>query len=124
MMMPANYSAIAETEMTYVVGGATVLEGLQTLSDNVWTIIGNSFVGKLVDATLGSMFGGNYQFGNAFKALGTIVAGDYDAQGNAKYTFLNQILQVVGLGAAAHQLATVDVQNETASKEFIKFQIK
>ncbi len=30
MMMPANYSAIAETEMTYVVGGATVLEGIQS----------------------------------------------------------------------------------------------
>ena len=29
MMMPANYSAIAESEMTYVVGGASVLEGLQ-----------------------------------------------------------------------------------------------
>ena len=124
MMMPANYSAIAENEMTYVVGGATVLEGLQTLSDNVWTIIGNSFVGKLVDATLGSMFGGNYQFGNAFKALGTIVAGDYDANGKAKYNFLNQVLQVVGLGAAAHQLATTDVKNYTAEKKFIQFDIK
>ena len=121
MMMPANYSAIAENEMTYVVGGATVLEGLQTLSNNVWTIIGNSFVGKLVDATLGSMFGGNYQFGNAFKALGSVVAGGYDAEGNAKYNFLNQILQVVGLGAATHQLATHDVG--VATKNVISIKI-
>ena len=121
MMMPANYSAIAENEMTYVVGGATVLEGLQTLNNNVWTIIGNSFVGKLVDATLGSMFGGNYQFGNAFKALGSVVAGGYDAEGNAKYNFLNQILQVVGLGAATHQLATHDVG--VATKNVISIKI-
>ena len=59
MMMPANYSAIAENEMTYVVGGASVLEGLQKLGQNTWTIIGNSFVKTLVDNTLGIMFGGN-----------------------------------------------------------------
>ena len=118
MMMPANYSAIAENEMTYVVGGATVLEGLQTLGNNVWTIIGNSFVSKLVDATLGSMFGGNYVFGDAFKALGTIVTG------NNTYNFLNGALQVVGLGAAAHQLATTDVKNVTAKQKFIQFDIK
>lgn len=118
MMMPANYSAIAENEMTYVVGGASVLEGLQTLGNNVWTIIGNSFLGNLVEATLGTMFSGNYKFGGVWNALGNVVTG------NGKYDFLNGAMQVVGLGAAAHQLATVDVQNETASKEFIKFQIK
>lgn len=124
MMMPANYSAIAENEMTYVVGGATVLEGLQKLGQNTWTIIANSYVETLVANTLGSMFSGNYAFGNVFKKLGTIVAGDYDANGKAKYNFLNQVLQVVGLGAAAHQLATTDVKNYTAEKNVIQFEIK
>lgn len=115
MMMPANYSAIAENEMTYVVGGATVLEGLQTLGNNVWTIIGNSYVSQLVDATLGTMFRGNYQFGGVFKALGAVVAGGYDmTTQKPNYDFLNSALQVVGLGAAAHQLATHDVQNYTS----------
>ena len=123
MMMPANYSAIAENEMTYVIGGATVLEGLQTLGNNVWTIIGNNFLQSLVDNTLGALFGGHYEFGNVFKALGSTVVGGY-TEGKPNYNFLNSALQVVGLGAAAHQLATVDVKNETASKEFIKFQIK
>ena len=114
MMMPANYSAIAENEMTYVVGGATVLEGLQTLGNNVLTIIGNSFVKTLVDNTLGIMFGGNYQFGGVFKSLGAVVAGGYDmTTQKPNYNLLNRALQVVGLGAAAHQLATVDV-NPTA----------
>lgn len=118
MMMPANYSAIAENEMTYVVGGASLLEGLQKLGQNTWTIIGNTYVSKLVGATLGTMFSGNYKFGGVWNALGNVVTG------NGKYDFLNGAMQVVGLGAASHQLATVDVKNETASKEFIKFQIK
>ena len=112
MMMPANYSAIAENEMTYVVGGATVLEGLQKLGQNTWTIIANSYVETLVANTLGAMFSGNYNFGNVFKALGNVVTG------NDKYNFLNSALQVVGLGAAAHQLATNDVQNYTSGKLF------
>ncbi len=125
MMMPANYSAIAENEMTYVIGGATVLEGLQTLGNNVWTIIGNSFLGNLVEATLGTMFSGNYKFGGVFKSLGAVVSGGYDmTTQKPNYNLLNSALQVVGLGAAAHQLATVDVKNETASNEFIKFQFK
>lgn len=123
MMMPANYSAIAENEMTYVVGGASLLEGLQKLGQNTWTILGNNFIQGLVDSTLGAMFGGNYEFGNVFKALSSTVVGGY-TDGKPNYDFLNSALQVVGLGAAAHQLSTVDVKNETASKEFIKFQIK
>lgn len=115
MMMPANYSAIAENEMTYVVGGASVLEGLQKLGQNTWTIIGNSFVKTLVDNTLGIMFGGNYQFGGVFKSLGAVVSGGYDmTTQKPNYNLLNSALQVVGLGAAAHQLATNDVQNYTS----------
>ena len=116
MMMPANYSAIAENEMTYVVGGASVLEGLQKLGQNTWTIIGNSFVKTLVDNTLGIMFGGNYQFGGVFKSLGAVVSGGFDmTTQKPNYNLLNSALQVVGLGAAAHQLATNDVQNYTST---------
>ena len=35
MMMPANYSAIAETEMTYVVGGG-LLEAIGSVTAPVW----------------------------------------------------------------------------------------
>lgn len=70
MMMPANYSAIAENEMTYVVGGG-LLEAIGSVTAPVWgaanvktfntnliTIIGNSYVSKVLGATLGIMFGG------------------------------------------------------------------
>ena len=70
MMMPANYSAIAENEMTYVVGGG-LLEAIGSVTAPVWgaanvktfntnliTIIGNSYVSKVLGATLGVMFSG------------------------------------------------------------------
>lgn len=118
MMMPANYSAIAENEMTYVVGGASLLEGLQKLGQNTWTLIANSYVQTLVDNTLGSIFSGNYAFGNVWRSLGSVVAGGYK-DGKPVYDFLNSALQVVGLGAAAHQLATTDVKTYTGNKKFI-----
>ena len=72
MMMPANYSAIAENEMTYVVGGG-LLEAIGSVTAPVWgaanvktfntnllTIIGNSFVTDVIGGTVGVVFGGNY----------------------------------------------------------------
>ena len=72
MMMPANYSAIAENEMTYVVGGG-LLEAIgsvtapvsgaanvKTFNTNLLTIIGNSFVTDVISGTVGVVFGGDY----------------------------------------------------------------
>ena len=73
MMMPANFSAIAESEMTYVVGGAGLVEALGAVTAPIWNaenvktfntnlvqIVGNTFVPKLIPATLGVMFGGSW----------------------------------------------------------------
>ena len=62
MMMPANYSVIAENEMTYVNGGASFidaigavtapiwnLDNVKAFSTNIVTLIGDSF-GKVVGA--------------------------------------------------------------------------
>lgn len=70
MMMPANYSAIAENEMTYVVGGG-LLEAIGSVTAPVWgpanvktfntnliTIIGNSFIKGTLGSTLGVAFSG------------------------------------------------------------------
>ena len=67
MMMPANFSAISENEMTYVNGGASLseilapelkLENWQKFNQNMVTIIGNSFLGSYVSKTVGTLFGG------------------------------------------------------------------
>ena len=42
MMMPANFSAIAENELTYVVGGSAATDFAKTLNTNLVTIVGNS----------------------------------------------------------------------------------
>ena len=68
MMMPANFSAVAENEMTYVVGGSLVdvlapamkTENWQNVSANVIKIVGNAFLAKHTTNLLGELFDGNY----------------------------------------------------------------
>ena len=68
MMMPANFSAVAENEMTYVVGGSLIdvlapamkTENWQNVSANVIKIVGNSFLDAYTSSILGQLFDGNY----------------------------------------------------------------
>ena len=68
MMMPANFSAVAENEMTYVVGGSLVdvlapamtTANWQNVSANVIKIVGNAFLAKHTTSLLGELFDGNY----------------------------------------------------------------
>ena len=70
MMMPANFSAISENEMTYVNGGASLADILapslevknwQKFNTNMVTIIGNSFMSSYIKNTVGTLFGGAYK---------------------------------------------------------------
>ena len=127
MMMPANYSAIAETEMTYVVGGESLFPAfnpLSTLFTNIVNIIGNNFLQPVVDNTLGVVFGGEYQFGNVFKGIGNKVNGAYDAVlekkdgevvGGQFNGVLNAGAQILGGMAAVAQLMHNDVKPATAA---------
>lgn len=86
MMMPANFSAIAETEMTYVVGGgleaylAPVMtaSNWQTLNKNLITIIGNTYMSDLIKNTLGKVFSGTYYVSQASGAVWGKIATAYD----------------------------------------------
>ena len=119
MMMPANYSAIAENEMTYVVCGGLLeaigavtapiwdVNNVKTFSTNIVTLIGNKFIGKLVDGTLGVLFSGNTTWGDvkaAHKALYSTGNGIGD-----------DIANFLGLTAAAYNLGRVDVANKASS---------
>lgn len=120
MMMPANYSVIAENEMTYVNGGASFIDAIgavtapiwdvtnvKTFSTNIVTLIGNKFIGKLVDGTLGVLFSGNTTWGDvkaAPKALFSTGNGIGD-----------DIANFLGLTAAAYNLGRVDVANKASS---------
>ena len=120
MMMPANYSVIAENEMTYVNGGANFIDAIgavtapiwdvtnvKTFSTNMVTLIGNKFIGKLVDGTLGVLFSGNTTWTDvkaAPKALFSTGNGIGD-----------DIANFLGLTAAAYNLGRVDVANKASS---------
>lgn len=113
MMMPANFSVMAENELVYVVGGSAVTDWAKTFNTNMVTIVGNTFVGKLVDVTLGTMFGG------AWGADGTVSIGD--AMSNAFYkngandkSTLNKVLATVGIGAAIYQLGMVGTKSNVS----------
>ena len=128
MMMPANYSAIAENEMTYVVGGG-LLEAIGSVTAPVWgaanvktfntnllTIIGNSFVPDVISGTVGVVFGGDYmtKYNDAEgKEKRRTVLGKnkglwnaLDPNGDKETTGLNKFLQGVGALAAVYQLGT------------------
>ena len=72
MMMPANYSVIAENEMTYVNGGALIDCFAPIMNDGNWKtfntnlikIIGNSAMANFLSSTVGVLFGGKFSFEN------------------------------------------------------------
>ena len=120
MMMPANYSVIAENEMTYVNGGANFIDAIgavtapiwdvtnvKTFSTNMVTLIGNKFIGKLVDGTLGVLFSGNTTWGDVKAAPKKLFS-----TGNG---IGDDIANFLGLTAAAYNLGRVDVDNKASS---------
>ena len=144
MMMPANFSAISENEMTYVNGGASLAEILapelkvenwQKFNTNMVTIIGNSFMDKYIGNTVGVLFNGAYKPGNLGNAWLTGVKGAYgtgfdagfgkhdDGELTAGDKFLNGAngvlnagLRMVGSAAAIYNLATGTVKNDASEK--------
>ena len=136
MMMPANYSAIAENEMTYVVGGtlgdilAPKLEvaDWKRFNTNMVTLIGNAFMGKYIDNTLGKLFGGNYvpgmMTGNWVETWGKKFQHYTDLDttkdllkitAHNANTALNWGLNIAGNAAAIYNLATGTVKNKASS---------
>ena len=129
--MPANYSAIAENEMTYVVGGG-LLEAIGSVTAPVWgaanvktfntnliTIVGNEFVKGTLKNTLGVAFGGTWfdktgktdDDGNEIK--NTIFGKNGNLHnwlgakdGDKKMSGLNKFMQGVGVLSAVYTLGT------------------
>lgn len=116
MMMPANYSAIAENEMTYVVGGGLVdvlvppmtAKNWQTVNLNVVKLIGKAFMGDFIQATLGELFSGNYWFGNVGKGIVAGLDKTFQANQGGVAGVLNAGLKVVGGLASIYTLGVVE----------------
>ena len=142
MMMPANFSAISENEMTYVNGGASLADILapslevknwQKFNTNMVTIIGNSFMSNYIKNTVGVLFDGAYKPGDLGNAWLTGVKGAYGTGYDAGFGkhenetagdkflnggngVLNAGLRMVGSAAAIYNLATGTVKNDASEK--------
>ena len=124
MMMPANFSAVAENEMTYVVGGSLVdvlapvmtKDNWQNVSANVIKIVGNSFLATDGMNVLNLLFDGNYVPGDivgyAFGKIGNAYNKGYDTfDGNWGFAVgaLNAGMQILGGLSAIYTLGSGSV---------------
>ena len=124
MMMPANYSVIAENEMTYVNGGANFIdaigavtapiwgiENVKTFNTNIVTLVGNTFLSKVVDQTIGVLFSGE----TTWKAVGAIPKTLFstNVRGNdiAKNNVGDYVMNALGIAAAVYNLGVAPTKN-------------
>ncbi len=128
MMMPANYSAVAENEMTYVVGGAVALGDIladkldvsnwKKFNSNMVTLIGNAYLDGFIANTAGVIFRGNYRPFDTVRGyvhnLGSKGLLDFNSFGTGAKSVLNIGLNLVGNAAAVYNLATGTVANAIA----------
>ena len=118
MMMPANYSVIAENELSYVEGGASFIDwvgdrtatvwtaaNVKTFNTNVVTIVGNAFVNDMVHNTLGYVFGGNADW----KGIGSAIKGFFVADNK---NFGDSVAHTLGNIAAVYLLGNTTVANK------------
>ena len=134
MMMPANFSAVSENEMTYVMGGSVAdylapamgAAQWQNFHKNLITIVGNKYVQGFLDNTVGAMFSGAWVPGNGLKGFGGQFSAIWDANytknvndqttGAQKFGYgalgvANGILNVVGNLAAIYNLGFGTAKN-------------
>ena len=116
MMMPANFSAV-NAEVVY--GGAVAdylpnawtAANVKQFNSNIITLVSNSFTGALLNATLGTMFSGDWGDGHklfgddgsltALYKVGRVPTGD-------SQTFGNKIMTTLGLASVVYTLGMKD----------------
>ena len=139
MMMPANFSAVSENEMTYVMGGsvADYLAPVMTkkewskFSQNLVTIIGNSYLNNFVGNTLGVIFSGTYVPGGVLSNFGSDISGIWNANFDGTDTktkvlsgmkgVLNVGLNIAGNLAAIYNLGFGTVKNGAEKAAITEF---
>mgnify|MGYP004616707705 CR=1 FL=1 len=123
MMMPANFSAVAENEMTYVIGGGLVDVLAPAMNEQNWAnvcynavqLVGNAFLGNNATLIFNDLFSGTYHVGNisgkATKFLANVWDTNYGPKDNRNpwglgNALLNTGLMVAGTLASVYTLGT------------------
>ena len=119
MMMPANFSAV-NAEVVY--GGAVAdylpnawtAESVKRFNSNIITLVSNSFFQRVINATLGTMFSGNWGsdgvklFGDE-GSLTALYHIDHDITKDSQ-NFGNKIMTTLGLASVVYTLGTSDAK--------------
>ena len=119
MMMPANFSAV-NAEVVY--GGAVAdylpnawtAANVKQFSTNIITLVSNSFFQRVINATLGTMFSGNWGsdgvklFGDE-GSLTALYHIDHDITKDSQ-NFGNKIMTTLGLASVVYTLGTSDAK--------------
>ena len=126
--MPANFSAVAENEMTYVVGGSLVdvlapamtTANWQNVSANVIKIVGNAFIANNAQKAFNTLFDGYYVPGDIAGGLFGSVASAYKKGASALagewslgLGVLNAGLSILGGLSAIYTLGSSSIGLET-----------
>lgn len=137
--MPANFSAVSENEMTYVMGGSVAdylapvmgKKEWSNFSKNLVTIIGNSYLGNFVNNTLGTIFSGTYVPGGVLSNFGSDISGIWNANFDGTDTkskilsgmagVLNVGLNIAGNLAAIYNLGFGTVKNGAEKAAITEF---
>ena len=141
MMMPANFSAVSENEMTYVMGGSVAdylapamgAAQWQNFHTNLITIVGNKYVQGFLDNTVGAVFSGTWTPGDGLTGFGgqfsKIWKDNYtdnvtgESTGAQKFGYgalgvVNSALNVVGNLAAIYNLGFGTAKNVVNEGKF------
>ena len=139
MMMPANFSAVSENEMPYVMGGSVAdylapvmgKKEWSKFSQNLVTIIGNSYLNNFVGNTLGVIFSGTYVPGGVLSNFGSDISGIWNANFDGTSTktkvlsgmkgVLNVGLNIAGNLAAIYNLGFGTVKNGAEKAAITEF---
>ena len=139
MMMPANFSAVSENEMTYVMGGSVADYLAPVMGKNEWsnfsknlvTIIGNRYLNNFVANTVGTIFNGTYTPGDVLGNFGSDITGVWSANYKTTDTktkvltgmkgVLNVGLNIAGNLAAIYNLGFGTVDNAAKGAKIAEF---
>ena len=114
MMMPANFTAV-NSEVVY--GGAVAdylpnawtAANVKQFSTNIITLVSNSFTQSLINATLGTMFSGNWGGDDGQKIFGdegSLKTNFYGDVNGDDMTFGNKVMRTLGLASVVYTLGT------------------
>ena len=130
MMMPANFTAV-NSEVVY--GGADLFSiladttapiwgpaNVKTFNTNLLTILSNTFTKVTVNATMGTMFGGNWgkdgdklfgDDGSMNKLFTNKFNTTHDGFTGDEMNFGNKVMRALGVAASVYTLGTTPVKN-------------